>query len=249
MTIPPNGVNPATGDQSQAPGGSKAVTGDQPPVNADLNAPLTKADLDAATAPLLEKIAAFERDAAARRRIDARGGKPASTGETVTSSAEGPDPSKIPDPATREWAIGMQRQEEARRRSEAEAAEREKANRTTNRLQELVDQHKPARAEMVKKLLLADSKVGTDGKVYHVAGDEWRPIEDVFRETIAQDIFKPASGANGTSTVQGAPPKIGQTDPMAATAAIKDPVERLARQNALRGANAAAPAPPHRAEG
>lgn len=235
-------VNPGNVSSVAAASAPNAVTGDQPPVNAGLTLEAIERLLDNKIAPVVSEVARLKNDRGARERIARKG----PTDQSATSSQEpaavtpsAPNIDAIPDDATKAWARNAQATLDAIARREAEALEAAERNKSASALDALITRHKPARQERLRREMLPYLKVGTDGNVYHDDGaGTWRPIADVFAENLADDIFRPVSGSQGTGTTNGATPIIGTRSryesEMAATANIADPVARLARQMELR---------------
>lgn len=195
--------------------------------------------LDARLAPVLSEFRSLKNSEAARARIEAKGSRASAAaaqsattpGAAAAGASQGnaPDLDTIPDPATRAWVAQLQRENEARAQREAEAAEQAKRDKAANTLRTLIERDKPARPAKLFALLNPYLKVGTDGKVYHDDGEQMRPVEDVFREQLADDVFNPKSVAAGTGAASGVAPRIAATGASARYAQIADPEERLAR--------------------
>jgi hypothetical protein len=222
---------PGDGSSVASSGGNQsAENADPTAANPGLTLDAVTAAIAAAIAPLRDEVRSVRNSEAARMRIAAKGGNvvaPATVDGAAAASGT-PDPDSITDPATRAWAKQMQRENEARQQREAEAAEQARKDKASNALKALIDRDKPARAQKLFAMLNPYLKVGTDGKVYHDDGDELRPVEDVFREHIADEIFKPVSVASGTGASSGSHPRIGSGNSGAAKyAAIADPEDRL----------------------
>ncbi len=207
------------------------MPGGQSPATPGLTLEAIERLLDAKIAPIAAKVERSTNFDEGRKRIARKGS--ADTPDPATVTTNSPNIDSIPDEATRNWARQVQREREAERAAQAEAADRAERDKAMNRLDALIAEAKPARPDLMRKLLVHDIKVGTDGKVYHDDGATLRPLDDVVREYAANDVFKPASGSQGTGTTPGVAPVIGKPNLMAHTASIKDPVARLQAQHAL----------------
>lgn len=220
--------DPGDGSSVAAPGGSKTVTGGQSPATPGLTLEALTAAMRAEIAPLREEVARMKRDGEAQKRIAHKGGRVEGSEPNTQPSSSAPDPSKITDQATREWALQMQRENEARIERERESEAKSKKDRATTRLQQLIDTAKPARPKMLFRLLKDSVKEGLDGKIIFDDGDQIRPIEEVVREHLSDDVFKPVSDSRGTGAGPGTNPMIGAGQ-ASQFASIADPEERLAR--------------------
>ncbi len=237
---PPDGEIPGNESPVATPGGSTAAIGAQSPANTALTLEAIQAALRAETAPLRAELASLRNAQEAAKRIAKSKGPAAATpvtdGAAVNPNA--PNLDIIPDDnPLKPWAKRAQETLEAIARREADAAAEAERNRAANALNALIDEHKPARAQKLRAMGTPYLKVGSDGKVYHDDGAVMRPVEEWFREQLADDIFKPASVSQGSGTTPGAAPVIGRPNVMAATAPIADPLDRLARQLELQAAN------------
>ena len=233
MLTATTGVTPGDVSPVAAPGVPNSATGDQPPANVGLTLEAIERLLDSKIAPVIQKVERISNSTAAQTRIARRGvADPAHQEPAPVTTA--PNIDAIQDEATRNWARQVQRENEARAAREAEQAAEAERNKARTALDALIAQHKPARAERLKREMLPYLKVGTDGQVYHDDGAALRPVVDVFRENLADDVYRPASVTNGTGTVSGSAPVIGMTDAfrqeMAATATIADPIARATKQ-------------------
>lgn len=232
-----NGANPGSESPAVVPGVLNTATGDQPPANVGLTLEAIEKLLDAKIAPVVHRVDRLSNSTAASARIARRGGSE-NVLQDQGQSPTAPNIDAIPDEATRAWARQVQRENEARSAREAEAEAEAARNKARYALEDLIAKHMPARPDRLKREMLPYLKVGTDGQVYHDDGSTLRPVVDVFRENLTDDVYKPTSVTNGTGTLSGSAPIIGSHDSyrieMAATAAIADPVARASRQMEIR---------------
>ncbi len=227
-----NGVLPGSVSPAVAPGAlSNTVTGDQPPASAGLTLEAIRDLIRAENAPLREELRSVKNSQAAKERIARKGGMEPI--EATSAAASGIDPSKIPDEATRLAVQNLKEREDARVMRESQAAEQAKRDRAANAVRSMLDDAKPARRGLLEASLMPYVKEGVDGEIIYDDGKATRPFADVVRERLSDPVFQAVSVTPGTGTVAGSAPIIGRTDAMAATAAIKDPHDRLRAQHQI----------------
>lgn len=204
-----------SGDQGSKTGG-QSPSGNTGPSLADF-----ETLLDKKLGPLASDVQHLKNAEAARRRVASRqsnqGQQSSDEGEGGQGGdgAEGADGSRnrqpqIQDPATRQAFEQLQRENRAMADRERKREADEKKARCDRKLDKLLADTKCAKPDVLKKMLKPYVREGEGGEILFDDGDDIRPLEEVVRDHLAQDMFRPASGSNGTGTPPGGgPPKIG----------------------------------------
>lgn len=217
-----DGRTPQGSGEEGSKTGGQSPSGNTGPTLAELDALLQKR-----LAPLASDVQHLKNREAARTRTESRRAPIARTtsdeGEGEGGQESGGDAGgsrvsnpQITDPATRQAFEQLRRENLALAERERKREAEEKKARCDRKLDKLIADAKVAKPDVLKKMLRPYVREGEGGEVLFDDGDDIRPLEEVVRDHSAQDMFRPASGSNGTGTPPG-----GGPPPLAAAAQVR----------------------------